>query len=131
MLVRIVMLMRLPHPNKQVNLTIILYGGLVVFLLSTDPDRLPIGLLLLPIAWLFLCLFITIRYLLDRLFKGKRALSSSRRFSLAFLFAALPSLLLLLSSINQLTVRDVLLLLAVVLFGVFYVSRLKLPKLNQ
>jgi hypothetical protein len=123
--------MRLPHPNKQVNLTIILYGGLVVFLLSTDPDRLPIGLLLLPIAWLFLCLFITIRYLLDRLFKGKRALSSSRRFSLAFLFAALPSLLLLLSSINQLTVRDVLLLLAVVLFGVFYVSRLKLPKLNQ
>ena len=116
-----------PHLNGKTFLLIALYGGFVTFLLTTDPKRLPVGILLLPIVWLFLCLFIAAWYLLKLVFK-LRPLSRSKHYLLSFLAAVLPSILLLLQSINQLTWRDTLLLLALVSFGLFYTKRLSLSK---
>jgi uncharacterized membrane protein YccC len=122
--------MRTPKLTKKSFLTILLYVGFIVFLFTTNPNKLPIGLLLLPIAWLFLCLFVAARFLFSRLLKNSK-LSRSRRNTLALLAAGLPSLLLLLKSIDQLTARDSLLLLLLIGFALFYASRINFAKRNE
>lgn len=119
------------HITKNTLYLSVLYGGLVIFLFTTDPTKLPLALLLLPIVWLFLCLFVAGYYLLPKLFIGSTTFSRSRSRVLAFLIAILPSMLLLLKSIDQLTVRDGLLLFALILFAVFYASRISFLKQNR
>lgn len=91
---------------------------LLVFLLATDPQRLPSVLLIVPFILLFIIIACGVA-----LIPGLRGLPSSRMVKVGGTVAAVPVLLLVLQSLGQLTVRDVL--AVVVLFGVayFYMSR--------
>lgn len=96
-------------------------GSLTLLLLlffGFDPNKLPSLLLILPFMLLFVVLLCTIRFLLQ-----KRGTSYARSTKIAILCTAIPILLLVLQSIGQLTVRDLLTL--GVLFGLsfFYITR--------
>lgn len=93
--------------------------ALLVLLLATDPTQMPSFVLILPFALLFTIIWLAT-------FSGFRenGFTRLRAIRLSMLFAGLPVSLLLLQSIGQLTIWDIVTILA--FFGVayFYVSRL-------
>lgn len=105
---------------------VVLFLGLFIFFMATDPTTLSLPLLLIPFIWLGICLYIGTRYLLQVLSVRYRRISKNRKNSLAFTLAAIPVCMLLLKSIGQLTVRDVLILAGLIAIGVFYVGRVRL-----
>lgn len=90
------------------------FAGLTFFLFSTNPRNLPVGVLILPFVALFLLLYLLVYSLMTMIVRqsGKRSYVST---TIALIVAGIPTLLLVLQSINQLSWRDILLLLA---FGV-------------
>ncbi len=116
------------RPKKQTWLLVMLYLGLIIFLFATDPNRLAIGWLILPFIWLFLCLFLTALLLLKKLLGRTRFLSKTKTYTIAFIIASLPTLILLLKSIDQLTVKDFVLFVVLYALISFYVSKIRLIK---
>ena len=110
---------------KKLLVPLVLYGGLFVFLISTNPHELSIGFLLIPFVWVFTTLFWTIRVLLRRLKPDTRP---KRATLLAITGAALPTMALLLDSINQLTLRDGVLFIAFAVVGFFYIGRINFSR---
>lgn len=98
------------------------YGLLLTFLFTTDPSKLALVWLLVPFVLLFISLFGTIFYSL-LFFPKTKQLSFRKRTLLATAGAILPVLLLILKSINQLTVRDSLILSVFILSTALYISR--------
>lgn len=92
--------------------------GLLLLLLTTDPAHLPSVMLFVPFLLLFMALWLGGSALLNML--GMRRSMATR---LGLFLAALPTLMLVLQSIGQLTFRDVVTISA--LFGIayFYMSR--------
>ena len=114
--------------RKKIVTLILLYVGLIIFLFTTDPDKLPIAVLILPFIWLFFCLFTTFLFLFGFIEKKIRISAKPKRYELALLCAALPTLLLLLKSIGQLTIRDTIILLCLYALLVFYISKVSFKK---
>ena len=106
---------------KKIMTAVGLYGGLFIFFMLTDPQKLSIGWLLLPFLWIFVALFWTFKSLIISI---RRRRKSNKNNTLAAILAGLPTLILLLDSIDQLTVRDVLLIFILGVVGLFYVSKL-------
>lgn len=105
---------------KRLFVPFVLYGGLVTFLISTNPNKLAIGWLLLPFVWLF----ITLEWTAMAIFKHMNGRYKPRRpRTVAIALAALPTIALLLDSINQLTIRDGILIVVFGLVGAFYISK--------
>lgn len=102
---------------------ILLCVGLIGFLISTNPINAPVVLTLIPLVWLFLCLYVGFGFILKL---ASQRISSYRRHFLSVLMAGVPTVLLLLSSINQLSVRDFSLIIIFVVIMFFYVSRLRI-----
>ena len=99
-----------------------LYLALPLFIMNTNPERLPLPLLLVPFLLFFAGLFVAIYFLGSRvsLLKG---LEKRRQFAVSALLAAIPLLLLVFQSLHQLTIRDVLISLGLVIATAFYISR--------
>ena len=114
--------------KKQTLGLIFLYLGLIIFLFSTDPNKLSIGWLILPLVWLFLCFFMTTLILIKRVPTKIRNLSKSKQYTISFLVASLQTLMILLKSINQLTAKDFILFLIFYFLISFYVSKLRFKK---
>lgn len=105
------------------NLTLIaLYAVFFIFITTTNPNELHVGWLLVPLVVLYMALYKSFALLLAR--KGGGI--SPRRRAMAGLAAAIPILLMGLGSIGQLTGRDLIIILAFGIVGVFYISRLDL-----
>lgn len=106
-------------PHKVIGLVLLYMTG-IVFLMSTNPARLPLPLIMVPFLWLFVSIFATAWVLLGIVgpFKAKRP-----RLLVAGAGATLPVLMLVFKSIHQLTARDVVLAIALVGVATFYVSR--------
>lgn len=85
----------------------------------TNPDNLPLPLLVLPFLWLFAVLFVTIRNLLGRM----REVRARQAALIAGFGATLPVLLIVFQSIHQLSIRDVLLCLGLVGVAALYMLR--------
>ena len=100
--------------------TLGLYLALFLWLSLTDPRKLPIVLLIVPFALLFAAVFMTVslivRQFMPRLSVAKRRLAAA-------CVSGLPSFLLILSSVNQLTWRDVALVAFLSIILLFYASR--------
>lgn len=112
---------------KQIALPASLYFAFFVFLFATDPNKLPIGWLLLPFVLLFGAIFLTILYV-QRLKRQKPSNSSTKGFATAAILAAIPTFLLLLDSINQLTLRDALIFIVFAIVALFYVRRMSFAR---
>lgn len=97
------------------------FGGLLIFLFSTNPEKLSIGWLILPFLWLFIAIFMSTLLVLDQ-FK----VNSPKRLTIAILTALIPSVALLLNSVNQLTLRDAMLVIIIGGIAIFYTSKLKI-----
>ena len=113
---------------KQVQKLIVLlmpWVFLVGFLLVTNPETLPLPLLIVPFIVLLFALYTTAQALLRVLFKD---IPKARKKTMALIFAILPTLLILLASIRQLTVRDTAIILGLLILLMFYVRRLDFLK---
>ena len=111
--------------KKQQLGVILLWLSLLVFLFSTDPNKLSIGWLILPFIWLFLCLFMTFLLVVNKITLKRELLTKSKRYTIAFIAASLPTLILLLKSIDQLSAKDLVLFIVFYLIISFYVSKLR------
>jgi hypothetical protein len=97
-----------------------LYLALFLWLSLTDPRKLPIVLLIVPFVLLFAAVFMTISLILKQFMPR---LSVTKRRIAAGCVSGLPSFLLILSSVNQLTWRDVALVAFLSIILLFYASR--------
>lgn len=105
--------------NTLIKLAL-LYGGGMLFLGLTDPARLPVPLLIVPFLWLFVALFITANHVVS--WRAPN-LARKRRVVVAGVCATLPVLLLVFESIHQLSLKDLLIALALVICASFYMLR--------
>lgn len=110
---------------------LLVYGGLALFLANSNPRKLPLILIVIPFGLIFVGLYLPLKAFamsFARGFKGRdlRLETTKRLRLIALLTAAVPTFLLILSSINQLTIKDFL--LSFILLGglVFYVNRSRL-----
>ena len=108
---------------KQIVLLVVMYLLFFLFLFVTDPNKLPVGWLLVPFVWLFATLFVTVLYLQGRKL-GKKRQYSAKTLGTAGVIAAIPTFVLLLDSINQLTIRDVLIFFVFSILTLFYVRKI-------
>jgi hypothetical protein len=90
-----------------------------VFLLTTDPNALPLPLLVVPFIWLFSSLFVASWMLLSR----KDNISRRQVALVAGIIASVPVLLAVFQSIHQLSIRDVLLSVGLVVLAAVYMLR--------
>lgn len=106
---------------------ILLYVGLFGFLFLTNPRSMPLVLLIVPFIWIYLAIFFASYYFMYRVVGWIAQHPISRRKSLAgaSLAAFVPTSILILKSINQLTIRDIVIVSIFGLIMAFYINRLK------
>lgn len=107
--------------NHRLWITIGLYVALAAWLFLTNPQKLPIIFLMVPFVLLFAALWLTANLFLNRFFPKLR---KPRRVAAALCISGVPVFLLILGSVNQLTWRDVVLVVCLVVFLFFYSGRL-------
>jgi hypothetical protein len=100
---------------------ILLWVSLPAFLLITNPETSPLPLLIVPFILLATALYKSAEIILRLSFN--RA-SDQRTKITAAVVALLPTLLLILASIRQLTIRDTAIVGGLLLLLVFYMRRL-------
>lgn len=105
---------------KRLIKVLLVWLALFAWLALTDPRKLPIVLLIVPFVLLFMAVFMTINLIMARFMPR---MSQGKRRTAAACVAGLPSFLLILSSVNQLTWRDVALVAFLSIFLLFYASR--------
>lgn len=98
-----------------------LTGALVVFLLMTDPYKLPLIFLTVPFLLLTALIYLICRLLLGRLIGRK----SKTRY-IAGVMTGLLMLIILLQTIRQLSIRDFLIVGALFVGLTFYMRRIDL-----
>ena len=118
--------MAINHGNavrlKNIFLLLALYASLPLFLMSTNPERLPLPLLLVPFLLLFLVIFLTVLLIGKRtpILKG---MQRRRQYAVAALIAAIPMLLAVFQSLHQLNGRDILIAIGLAAAVSFYIAR--------
>lgn len=108
---------RLRHTIYRI---VILYALLGVFLITTDPRHLPLILLIVPFVLMMSAFYLTIS-LLMQIFRP--SMLRPKRVYFSIVSSGFLTFLLVLNSVNQLTWRDALLLVVLMLFLLFYGSR--------
>ncbi len=103
--------------KKIIRLSLAVIAILVLFV-TTDPRELPSLVLIVPFVIFFLLIFYVTKWLALH-----RASISSRASRLAILCASLPTLLIVLLSLGQLTFKDVATTSILFAFSYFYIAR--------
>jgi hypothetical protein len=104
---------------KKYSALALLYVAGPLFIVLTNPQNLPLPLLVLPFLWLFTVLFVTTSILVRR----KKNVSKRQAVITAGVVASIPVLLAIFQSIHQLSIKDVLLSTGLVLLAAWYVLR--------
>jgi hypothetical protein len=104
------------------SLIAILTAALLFLLFGIDPRSTPSFVLVVP----FVLLFAILLLIAFRLLRS-RGQTSRASWGIATSIAALPTLLLLLQSIGQLTIRDMITIIALFAIIYFYVVRANAP----
>lgn len=90
-----------------------------LFFITTNPESLPLPLLVLPFLWIFAVLFITSWLVLSR----RQGIHKKQVVMISGCIASIPVLLAVFQSIHQLSVRDVLLSIGLVVLAAIYMLR--------
>lgn len=122
---------KLKTPIKRIYLIGCMYVLLFLFLGATNPDELPVIFLILPVVWLFATLVLTILALASFFKLNVSQDSTLRQVGYASLAASIPTGLLLLQSINQLTAKDTFLYLIFAVVALVYVRRFRFSRKNE
>jgi hypothetical protein len=115
--------------KQQLLVTISVWGAFMLFLALTNPARLPVVMYIIPFVMLFIALFSLWRLL--RTAKDIYVTGGRRHNHLGAVVCASIVLLLLLQSIGQLSIRDVITFVAIIVVGYLYVGRAKLDLLRR
>lgn len=107
---------------RRLKWIVISYAALILVVISTDPYHAPLLIVMIPFGLLFVALFLTVNGLIG-LLTGRRPWSRQKRLVVAGGLAWLPVMLLVLRSIDQLTLRDGLILFVFILGLLLYLSR--------
>ena len=110
---------------QKLTILLLLWVSLPIFLLIANPETLPLPLLVLPFILLATVLYKTAETSLSF---GFKQLSSKRIKLMASIVAVLPTLMLILSSIRQLTIRDSAIIIGLMVLLVFYMRRVDFIK---
>jgi hypothetical protein len=105
--------------NRSTKLIITCTIGLLLLFISTEPGRLPAIALVIPFVFIFalmLTLFMSV-------FRW-RGVATGKSLRLSLMAAALPMLILVLQALGQLTIRDLLTIVALFAITHFYLSRI-------
>jgi uncharacterized membrane protein len=105
---------------KLFAILIVLLGLLTVFFGFTDPDNLPIGLLLVPIL-MFFAIFSLTTYILTSIFMSR--MSKYKKRNLSILIGVLSVMFLLFYSSGGIVAGDVILITLIFLIGLLYIQR--------
>jgi len=108
--------MKIAHKLKIIGGSIL---ALLVIFSSTRPDKMPSLMLIIPFLLMFLALWLILSVVIALISsRSPRKIARSAAF-----IAGLPILLLVLQSIGQLTLRDVMIIIALFAVSYFYVAR--------
>lgn len=106
--------------KTQLFILIGLYIAAILFLTFTNPQNLPLPLLILPFVYAFVTLFMTIR-LIVQIFTDSKSLGNSVGMTIT-IFVILT---LVLASIRQLSARDLLISLAITVLLSWYLVKIR------
>ena len=110
--------------KKQIGLTILSWVTLLLFMGATRPNDLPVLALIVPFILLFLSV-LSSWHLIERLFRTY-LVKSNHKPRLRHFGAVLSAsfiVVVVLQSLRQLTVKDVITLFAILAIGYLYVAR--------
>ena len=113
---------------RRIVLLLALYLSLPLFLFFTNPQKLPLPLVLLPIFLLFLIFYTTIYVLISTRFRNSRGISRTRLILISAIVAIVPVLLIVLASIQQFTLRDIILSTFIVICISWYLLKVDFLK---
>jgi len=108
------------HPHRSLIISAVAWTLLLIILFLTDPLEAPLVILILPFVLLFIALYQLLMYLAQRLAPN---LSEVKKKALFIPIALLPAVLLVLSSVQQLTTRDIILIGVLLVVTGFYVRK--------
>jgi hypothetical protein len=111
--------------TRITKISALCFGLLTAMLLFTNPNELPSVLLIVPFLLVFVLLLLTAITIL-----GNYSAFGRAKVRVAALIATLPTTLLILQSLGQLTVRDVLAISALLIIGYFYMQRFGSQSVN-
>ena len=106
---------------KQTVLIGLLVLSLPLFLLTTNPNTLPLPLLVVPILITFLIIYFGILFIVGRL---KKDYSKSAKRTISALLALFPTLLVVLQSLRQLTLIDLVIIFLIFLPLSWYLMKI-------
>jgi len=103
--------------HKQIVTLLALYGVGIVFFINTNPEELPLLVLIVPFIYIFTVLYLTV-LLLCRIIRLRSAVFVS------LVISVFGVLLFVLGSLHQLTVRDTVISIALTGLLTWYVIRI-------
>jgi drug/metabolite transporter (DMT)-like permease len=121
----IVIMFSNPNVKKIKNLLMFtcLYLSLPLFIFFTNPQSLPLPLVILPVFLLFLIFYSTVYLLINKRIKRANKLSRTRLILISAIIAVVPVLLIVLASIQQFTLRDIILSAIIVISISWYLIK--------
>jgi len=105
--------------NRSTKLITACVTGLLLLFIATEPAGLPPPFLILPFVLIFTLMFV----LFMSAFQW-RNVPTGRAVRLSLMATALPMLVLVLQALGQLTIRDLLTIVALFAIAHFYLSRI-------
>jgi hypothetical protein len=105
--------------KKSLKTIIITVLALTCLLLTTQPGQLPVVVLMVPFVGFFIILTLAVALFLRR----QGGAMTMRDLRIGAVAAALPVILLIMQSVGQLTVRDVLMVIAFFAVVAFYLGK--------
>ncbi len=114
--------MKYGAPLKRISWLLLLYAVVLVILITTNPFNAPLLVVMVPFGLIFIALLATFNALLKYLPFGQQW-SNKKRLIIAAAAAWLPVMLLILRSIDQLTLRDGFILAVFIIALLLYISR--------
>lgn len=113
---------------RNIILLVALYLSLPAVLIFTNPQNMPLPLLILPIILLFLIIYFSVYAYLIKKVKRAKEISKTRLVVISGVAALMPVLLIVLASIRQFTFRDILLSVALVVCVSWYLLKVDFLK---
>jgi hypothetical protein len=104
------------HRKSALTLLLLYIGGLLFFM-NTNPERLPLLLLIVPFIYIFAVLYLTILFVC-------RLLAVKSAAFVSLVISIFGVLLFVLGSLHQLTLRDLIISVALTCLLTWYVIRL-------
>lgn len=109
-------------------LILALYLSLPLFVFFTNPQNLPIPLLLMPIVLLFIIIYFTVYLFIMKKINRAKKITRTRLYVISGIITLIPVLIIVLASINQFTLRDIILSAVIIIISSWYLLKVDFLK---